>query len=119
MSTLNEFDDVSVESRGRIAVIRLNDPKTLNAISPRMMGGLLAALGYVQEDGKGFRCAILTGTGRGFCSGANLTTTGPDDILKQGDFGEVLRTRYYPVLQRMRELRMPLIAAVNGPAMGF
>ena len=119
MSTLGQFDDVTVESRGRVAVIRLNDPKTLNAISPRMMGGLLAALSDVEKESSGFRCAILTGTGRGFCSGANLTTTGPDDILKQGDFGEVLRDRYYPVLRRMREFRMPLIVAVNGPAMGF
>jgi 2-(1,2-epoxy-1,2-dihydrophenyl)acetyl-CoA isomerase len=91
----------------------------LNAISPRMMGGLLSALGHVESEANGFRCAILTGTGRGFCSGANLTTTGPDDILKQGDFGEVLRARYYPVLRRMRDFPMPLIVAVNGPAMGF
>jgi len=97
----------------------LNDPKTMNAISPRMMGGLLAALTHVESESHGFRCAVLTGTGRGFCSGANLTTTGPDDILKQGDFGEVLRTRYYPVLERMRDFRLPILVAVNGPAMGF
>jgi enoyl-CoA hydratase/carnithine racemase len=83
MSALTEFDDVTVEARGRVAIVRLNDPKTLNAISPRMMGGLLAALAHV-ENTPGFHCAILMGTGRGFCSGANLTTTGPDDILKQG-----------------------------------
>src|SRR4051794_23809708 len=84
MSALTEFDDVTVESRGHVAIIRLNDPKALNAISPRMMGGLLAALTDVEKEASAFRCAILTGTGRGFCSGANLTTTGPDDILKQG-----------------------------------
>src|SRR6476646_8955675 len=109
MSALTEFSDVSVEGRDRIAIVRLNDPKTLNAISPRMMGGLLAALAHVEDEEHGFRCAIVTGTGRGFCSGANLTTTGPDDILKQGDFGKVLRERYYPVLRRLREFRMPLI----------
>ena len=118
MNTITEFDDLTVEKEGRIAVIRLNDPKTLNAISPRMMGGLSQALAHVEGE-QDFRCAILTGTGRGFCSGANLTTTGPDDILKQGDLGQVLRTRYNPVLRQMRDFKRPLLAAVNGPALGF
>ena len=91
MTAVVEFDDVSVEARDHIAIVRLNDPKTLNAISPRMMDGLLAALTHVEEAANGFRCTIFTGTGRGFCSGANLTTTGPDDILKQADFGDILR----------------------------
>ena len=43
MSALRQFDDVTVESLGHVGIIRLNDPKTMNAISPRMMGGLLAA----------------------------------------------------------------------------
>src|SRR5262249_35150489 len=88
-------------------------------ISARMMGGLKAALDYVELPENGFRCSVLTGTGRGFCSGANLTTTGPDDILKQADLGEVLRRVCYPVLRHVRNLRMPLLVAVNGPAVGF
>lgn len=119
MSTITQFDDVTVEGEGPIAVLRLNDPKTLNAISPRMMGGLSKGLGHVQAPERGFRCAILTGTGRGFCSGANLTTTGPDDILRQDDLGRVLRTSYYPVLREIRDFTMPLLVAVNGPALGF
>jgi 2-(1,2-epoxy-1,2-dihydrophenyl)acetyl-CoA isomerase len=116
--TFTAFDDVTVEAAGDAAILRLNDPKTLNAISPRMVGGLSQALAHVEAQ-QGIRCAILTGTGRGFCSGANLTTTGPDDILKQGDLGRVLRDRYYPVLRQMRDFRMPLLVAVNGPALGF
>jgi 2-(1,2-epoxy-1,2-dihydrophenyl)acetyl-CoA isomerase len=117
--TITAFDDVTVEAAGDAAILRLNDPKTLNAISPRMAGGLSQALAYVDAPAHAFRCAILTGTGRGFCSGANLTTTGPDDILKQGDLGRALRERYYPVLRQMRGFRMPLLVAVNGPALGF
>ena len=119
MTTIAAFDDVTVEAAGRIAILRLNDPKTLNAISPRMIGGLSQALAHIEAAGQGFRCAILTGTGRGFCSGANLTTTGPDDILGQGDLGRVLRGCYYPVLRQMRDFKMPLLVAVNGPALGF
>jgi 2-(1,2-epoxy-1,2-dihydrophenyl)acetyl-CoA isomerase len=118
MTGITEFDDVTVESEADIAIVRLNHPKTLNAISPRMAGGLAQALANV-EGRREIRCAILTGTGRGFCSGANLTTTGPDDILKQDDLGRALRECYYPVLRQLRDFRMPVLVAVNGPALGF
>lgn len=119
MKTTAEFDDVTVETVDRIAVIRLTDPKTLNAISPRMIGGIGQALDHIDAQGTLFRAIVMTGAGRGFCSGANLTTTGPDDMLKQDDFGRILRELYYPVLRRIRALEMPMIVAVNGPAVGF
>jgi len=119
MRTISGFDDVTVESVDRVAVLRLNDPKTLNAISPRMMGGLAQALDYIETQKPLFRALVMTGEARGFCSGANLTTTGPDDMLKQDDFGRILRETYYPVLRRLRDFEMPIIVAVNGPAVGF
>lgn len=119
MSTKAEFDDVSVEAVDRVAIIRLSDPKTLNAISPRMIGGIAQALDHIDTQGKHVRALVMTGSGRGFCSGANLTTTGPDDMLKQDDFGRILREIYYPVLRRLRGLNIPMIVAVNGPAVGF
>ena len=119
MTMIAAFDDVTLEGAGRTAIVKLNDPKTLNAISPRMIGGLSQALTHIEAAEPAFRCTVITGTGRGFCSGANLTTTGPDDILKQGDLGQALRDCYYPVLRQMREFRMPLLMAVNGPALGF
>ena len=119
MSTMTAFDDITVEAEERVALIRLNDPKTLNAISPRMMGGLSQALSHIEQPEHGFRCAIMTGEGRAFCSGANLTTTGPDDILRHGDLGRVLRASYYPVLRQMRNFKMPMLVAINGPTLGF
>ncbi len=119
MSTKVEFDNVTVEPVDRVAVVRLNDPKTLNAISPRMIGGIAQALDHIDTQGQQFRALVMTGEGRGFCSGANLATTGPDDMLKQDDFGRILREIYYPLLRRVRALRMPMIVAVNGPAVGF
>ena len=90
MSTISEFDDVTVEAVDRVAVLRLNDPKTLNAISPRMIGGIAQALDHIEthKPNPSARWS-MTGAGRGFCSGANLTTTGPDDMLKQDDFGRM------------------------------
>jgi 2-(1,2-epoxy-1,2-dihydrophenyl)acetyl-CoA isomerase len=119
MSTKVELDDVTVEAVDRVAVVRLNDPRTLNAISPRMIGGIAQALDHIDTQGKHVRALVMTGAGRGFCSGANLTTTGPEDMLKQDDFGGILREIYYPVLRRFRALKMPMIVAVNGPAVGF
>jgi 2-(1,2-epoxy-1,2-dihydrophenyl)acetyl-CoA isomerase len=119
MNPMTEFDDVTVEAIGRVALLKLNDPKTLNAISSRMMTGLGRALEHIERKEHGFRSIVMTGTGRGFCSGANLTITGPDDILRQGNLGEVLRRIHYPVLRQFRNLRMPFIVAVNGPALGF
>ena len=55
MTAITEFDDVTVEADGRIAILRLNDPKTLNAISPRMMGGLSKALSHAEAPEHGFR----------------------------------------------------------------
>jgi 2-(1,2-epoxy-1,2-dihydrophenyl)acetyl-CoA isomerase len=113
------FKNVDFEAVGSVAVLRLNDPQSLNAVSGSTMGGLDEALAFAEEKDKGFRCLVLTGAGRAFCSGANLVTTGPDDVLKLKDLGEVLRHSYYPPLKRMRAMRMPIIAAVNGPAIGF
>lgn len=113
------FGLIDVESAGSVAVIRLNDPKTLNAVSATTMKSLDRALEFVARPDSGFRCVVLTGTGRAFSSGANLVTTGPDDVLKQKDLGDVLRGSYYPAVRRMRTMRMPILAAVNGPAIGF
>lgn len=119
MSTILEFDDVTVEAVDRVAILRLNDPKTLNAISPRMIGGIIQALDHIEAPGSAFRAMVMTGAGRGFCSGANLTTTGPSDILRADDLGRALCELYNPLMRRLRGTAMPMIVAVNGPAVGF
>jgi 2-(1,2-epoxy-1,2-dihydrophenyl)acetyl-CoA isomerase len=117
MSMIREFDDVTVEAADRVAVLRLNDPKTLNAISPRMIAGISQALDHIESET--FRALVLTGAGRGFCSGANLTTTGDYDALRADDLGGALREVYNPLMRRLRALKLPMIIAVNGPAVGF
>ena len=119
MSAISQFDDVTVEAVGRVAVLKLNDEKTLNAISPRMIDGIGQGLDYIETQGAVFRALVMTGAGRGFCSGANLTATGVYDALRADDLGRVLREIYYPVLRRLRALKLPIVVAVNGPAVGF
>jgi 2-(1,2-epoxy-1,2-dihydrophenyl)acetyl-CoA isomerase len=59
-----------------VAVMTLNDPEVLNALSAPMTRGLAAALDVIEDPGNGVRCVVMTGAGRGFCAGANLTGPG-------------------------------------------
>ncbi|MSP83126.1 MAG: enoyl-CoA hydratase/isomerase [Alphaproteobacteria bacterium] len=100
---------------GGVALLSFNDPATLNAIGTAMRRDLGAALDAIADPGNGARCLLLTGEGRAFCSGANLTEKDGDDR----DAGDALRSWYNPTLTRLRDLPMPIIAAVNGPAAGI
>ncbi|MBI1250006.1 MAG: enoyl-CoA hydratase/isomerase [Alphaproteobacteria bacterium] len=104
---------------GDIALITLNDPGSLNAASIPVAAELKGALERAESEA---RCAILTGAGRGFCSGANLSAEGGGPASRQGpgglDAGGALATTYNPLVTTMRELSVPLVTAVNGPAAG-
>lgn len=115
-----DFEKVKVESHGNVAVLKLNDPGALNAVSPGMLNGLKSALSHVEKPEHGFRALVMTGEGRGFCAGANLAggAGGGTPGTEERDAGAVLETNYHPILRRLRNLRMPFITAVNGPAAG-
>jgi 2-(1,2-epoxy-1,2-dihydrophenyl)acetyl-CoA isomerase len=108
------YSKIICETRGDVAIIRLNDEKTLNAASPEMAEELRDALDTV---GTSSRALILTGAGRGFCSGANLG--GLDISAPDYDAGAVLKTHYSPLMLQLRALPIPLITAVNGAAAGL
>jgi len=112
-----DFERVYVSGRDAVATITLNHPEVINAISPRMARGFLEALAYVNDRANGFRVAILTGEGRGFSSGANLAE--PPESGEVPDAGLYLDKYYHPLLFAMRDLRMPLVTAVNGAAAGI
>lgn len=100
-----------------IATITLNRPERLNALSAELMTELLAALDEIDADAA-MRCLLLTGAGRGFCSGADLAS---GDLMQDGglpDLGRALHERYHPVIRRLAAYRMPVVCAVNGPAAG-
>lgn len=111
-----EFEKVYVDIDGALAIVTLNDPKALNAIGLPMVGGLVEALGEITNPDRGVRCLILTGEGRGFCSGANLGDGAPERV---GEQIAALQTHYHPILRCLRNLPFPFITAVNGPAVGI
>jgi len=104
-----------------VAVVTLDDPGSLNAISIPMLGGLNEALDAIEDPANGVRCALLTGAGRAFSAGANLTGSDFSEALDdegQIDAGKPLDSSYHPVLFRLRDLHCPLLTAVNGVAAG-
>jgi 2-(1,2-epoxy-1,2-dihydrophenyl)acetyl-CoA isomerase len=108
------YSKIICEARGDVAIIRLNDEQTLNAVSAGMVEELRDAL---DEACRSSGAIILTGRGRAFCSGANL---GDFDINSPDyDAGAVLATHSNPLMLQLRALPVPLITAVNGPAAGI
>jgi 2-(1,2-epoxy-1,2-dihydrophenyl)acetyl-CoA isomerase len=95
--------------------ITLNRPDRLNAFNTDMHGQLLAALNDIAAD-QDCRAVLLTGAGRGFCAGQDLS----DRMQADGpvDLGATLESTYNPLVRRIRSLRKPVVCAVNGVAAG-
>jgi 2-(1,2-epoxy-1,2-dihydrophenyl)acetyl-CoA isomerase len=112
-----EFERATLERDGAVAVLRMNHPEVLNAVSADMLKGLTAALDTLAASEAPPRCLVLTGTGRAFSTGANLQGRGGDGLAQRGA-GQTLETVFHPFIRRLRDLPCPLITAVNGPAAG-
>ena len=112
-----EFERVHLATEGNVAVVTLNHPEVLNALSAAMVRGFHATLDEIERDDSGYRAVLLTGEGRAFCSGANLAEP-PDNGAAALSAGSILEEQYYPLLRRLRDLRLPIITAVNGATAG-
>lgn len=112
-----EFERVKLDIDGHVATLTLNHPEVMNAVSMEMLGGLMLAMDQVEDPANGVRALVMTGEGRGFCTGANLQGRG-DNSGARPDAGLALETTYHPFLRRLRNLKMPFITAINGPAAG-
>jgi 2-(1,2-epoxy-1,2-dihydrophenyl)acetyl-CoA isomerase len=104
-------DLVAVESRDGVHRITMNRPEVMNALNREMRQELLAAL----RAGHAARVIVLTGSGRGFCSGQDLTDA---DGLDAAGFETILNEEYVPMIRAITEAPVPVIAAVNGAAVG-
>jgi 2-(1,2-epoxy-1,2-dihydrophenyl)acetyl-CoA isomerase len=104
------MDPILVDNRGAWRLITLNRPDRLNAFNEAMHAALAQALDEAAGD-PGCRAVLLTGAGRGFCAGQDLS-----DI--SGDLGTTLEKFYNPLVRRLAALNKPVVCAVNGTAAG-
>ena len=104
--------EVEVSRAGAVQTITLNRPEVLNAFNAAMHAALADALKEARSPD--VRAVVVTGAGRGFCVGQDLT----EFREAPGDIGERLRERYHPNIRAIRALEKPVIAAVNGAAAG-
>ena len=112
--------NVLCELRGAVALVTLNRPQSLNSFTRQMHRDLWAVLDRLEGD-KSVRAAVLTGAGRGFCAGADLSEfdfePGPD-LVQRADPGPVIEQAFNPTVRKLMALRVPTVAAVNGVAAG-
>lgn len=98
-----------------VGVVKLNDPSTLNAFSNPMAEAFIAAMDRAEKEA---RCILLTGEGRGFSSGSSAAAGGHMDV-EGFDMGSRLEAMFNPALLRIKDMKVPLVTAVNGVAAGF
>jgi hypothetical protein len=117
MST-TELQTVKIHRRGGVATIELARPETMNAWNKQFGLDLLAAVQQVTADDE-IRAVAITGAGKGFSSGADLRDIS-DEQTPEGrpDVYKVLTERYHPIITGIRTMPKPVVAAVNGPAVG-
>lgn len=103
-----------LQNRDRaVGILTLDEPDSLNAMTPDLLGGLAKAIGEMTAD-PAIRALVLTGAGRGFCSGQNLKAS---EALGQDIVAGVMKF-YWPAFKAMRDCRVPIVVAVNGVAAG-
>jgi 2-(1,2-epoxy-1,2-dihydrophenyl)acetyl-CoA isomerase len=103
--------------RPGIAQLTLNRPDVLNAMTADLVESLHQHLDDVATD-PSVRVVVLTGAGRGFCAGQDLSDRDPTILGENPDLGRTLETFYNPLILRLRNLEKPVICAVNGVAAG-
>ena len=99
---------------GAVAILTLNNPGQYNALAAGVLAGLAAALDQAAADSE-VRAILLTGAGKGFCSGAQF---GGDTFGRGETIGEMMRASVNPIIEKLHFSPKPVVTAVNGPAAG-
>lgn len=111
------LETVLTEEAEGVLTLTLNRPEVLNAVNDQLSLELGEALRYAEREAA-VRCVVLTGAGRGFCSGQDLRDRAGVSAEAPVSYGDSLRRRYNPIIRRLAGLEKPVIAAVNGVAAG-
>jgi len=108
---MSDYENILVEQRGAVTLIRLNRPKALNALNSGVLRELIAAFAaYDADDSQ--RCAVLTGSERAFAAGADIK-----EMASQG-FASMYSSNFFQGWEKVTATRKPWIAAVAGFALG-
>jgi enoyl-CoA hydratase/carnithine racemase len=108
-------DKIAVSEAGGVLSLALDDQTTLNALTMPMVETLIA---HLQAPKAGVRTVLLSGRGKAFCSGANLVG-GAGTGATGDDAAAPLRTHFDPLIAAIRDLHVPLVVSVRGPAVGY
>jgi 2-(1,2-epoxy-1,2-dihydrophenyl)acetyl-CoA isomerase len=111
------YETILFESAGGIARITLNRPDRLNSFTNGMHGELRDALAKVHRD-RDLRVLLLTGAGRAFCAGQDLSDRAVAPGAAPVDLGASIENNYRPLVLALRALPLPVVCAVNGVAAG-
>jgi 2-(1,2-epoxy-1,2-dihydrophenyl)acetyl-CoA isomerase len=120
MSEQPEPSAILWEQRGAVGVLTFNRPTALNSMTRAMLRDLIATLNNIETD-KSIRALVLTGAGRAFCAGADLSgfdlAPGPN-LMQRADPYRLIDEAFNPAIRRLTALRVPTLCAVNGVAAG-
>ncbi|MDZ7709961.1 MAG: enoyl-CoA hydratase-related protein [Roseovarius sp.] len=109
---MKDYQTITLDITADVATLRLNRPERMNALNTLMRAEITDAMTHA---GREARVVVLTGNGRAFCSGQDLSDGGNAATL---DLERVLREEYVPMLRAISDCPVPTISAVNGPAAG-
>jgi 2-(1,2-epoxy-1,2-dihydrophenyl)acetyl-CoA isomerase len=111
------FETILFSTDGGAARLTLNRPDRLNSFTVKMHEEIAAALADIDAD-KTIRVLLISGAGRGFCAGQDLSDRAVAPGAEAPDLGESVEKRYNPLIRRLTALPMPVVASVNGVAAG-
>lgn len=110
------YESILFELKDGIARITLNRPEKLNSFTAAMHGELSDAVGRVESEGA--RVLVITGNGRGFCAGQDLSERQMSAGAAPVDLGSTIEKYYAPMVRRLRALPLPVVVGINGVAAG-
>jgi 2-(1,2-epoxy-1,2-dihydrophenyl)acetyl-CoA isomerase len=111
------FTSIDFNVTEGVATLKLNRPKALNSFTRKMHAEVREAMQQVTED-SAIRCLVITGEGRGFCAGQDLSDRAVSNDEGAPDLGESVKKNYNPLIKSIMNLPKPVICAVNGVAAG-